>query len=1179
MKNLRKFFAVSVMALTVVTMSGILSINVAKATAQAGDLIKKDGLSTVYYLGADGKRYVFPHDSVYFSWYADFSGVVTVDATELSSYPLGANVVMRPGTKLVKITTDPSVYAVEANGVLRKIQSEADAIALYGSTWAKRVVDVADSFFTNYTIGTPLTTGQVPAGSLVKTAADATVYYYDGSTYRAVSTEAAFTANRFDFSNVITVAAIGTLGTALSGAETMITTTSQNGTGTVVTGSSLMVSLSSATPAGVSIPNNGARVPFTKVNFTAANDGAISVSSLTVKRIGLSSYTYIDQVWAESNDVLVASKKSMNSSDETTLTFVPALVVPAGSTVSVDLIASLHNSGSGNIGLEILSAAMVSATSASVTGSFPVAGNLMSLTSYAVVSLGIPTGGTSTAAIAVNVGDEKAELAKLQLDYNGTARDVVLKSIKLKNNGVEDLSTSAMNLYLEYNGNKVSESTVVSGRFVTFNFTAAGLDMLKDDGSKTFYVKGDIITKNSTSANSFDLVLYKSTDIVAYEKATGFGANVYLGTSGTASADNAAISSVLINAGAISVSKKATSPSDTTIIKGSDNTVLLANVRADEAIIADGLKLEYGSTSTALTADQFENVRVYVNGSLVDSFDAATSASAVIVEPLNSNISLNKGDNEIKVMVKAKSNAAVAASFFAKLNSATVFATMNPEYVISGNAVAASTISGSATGGIFTVAGATLTTVRNDGYADNKIIVRGTVDASLGKFVVKAQNDSVKITSINLASSTGTTSASYVSDMKLYIDGVKTGSTVDFSSTGATFSSLNYTIAKDATVSIEIKGSFDSSAPAGAGAFQTNMTLTAQDSKGTSISAGNSDDTVLFDITAGGTLSFVVNGDTPVAGMLATKATEQEVAQYKLTAVDDSASITEITVANYATSSAAVVATTVADPRIASVRLYSEGVLIDSFVPVSGVGTFTITNDKILVAANTSKILSIRAVLNNIVNDQLATNKDLSIRVTNYKSKSSSGSLTNTPVATSTVTAIANNFRIRKTVPTVALLALPDTLLNTGTKVVSKFSVTADANGDVTLNKVVLTYSTTSQALLTTLGSDSVKIDGALKSASSTVLNTGVGAGTITVAFGTDVVIAAGTTKIFEVLANVSVSGTGSDSVTTKIVEDTGYGTTGSFVWSDGASISTPTWSNGHRVPGLTTNTQTISKS
>ena len=43
--------------------------------------------------------------------------------------------------------------------------------------------------------------------------------------------------------------------------------------------------------------------------------------------------------------------------------------------------------------------------------------------------------------------------------------------------------------------------------------------------------------------------------------------------------------------------------------------MLVANIRVDEAISADGLNLTYATTS----ADQFENVRVSINGLLLDS--------------------------------------------------------------------------------------------------------------------------------------------------------------------------------------------------------------------------------------------------------------------------------------------------------------------------------------------------------------------------------------------------------------------------------------------------------------------------------------------------------------------------------------------------------------------------------
>ncbi|MEK7116192.1 MAG: glycoside hydrolase family 44 protein [Patescibacteria group bacterium] len=122
----------------------------------SGDLIK-GSTDAVYYYGQNGKRFVFPHAKTYFTWYADFSTVKTITSDELASIPLGGNVTYRPGVKLVKVTTVPKVYAVGANGVLRWVKTEEVAKALYGVDWNKKVDDIPDTFFVNYTVGADIT--------------------------------------------------------------------------------------------------------------------------------------------------------------------------------------------------------------------------------------------------------------------------------------------------------------------------------------------------------------------------------------------------------------------------------------------------------------------------------------------------------------------------------------------------------------------------------------------------------------------------------------------------------------------------------------------------------------------------------------------------------------------------------------------------------------------------------------------------------------------------------------------------------------------------------------------------------------------------------------------------------------------------------------------------------------
>jgi hypothetical protein len=122
----------------------------------SGQLIRASSPS-VYYCGADGKRYVFPNEKTYRTWYSDFSGVSVITDEALASIPIGGNVTYKPGVRMVKITTSPKVYVVDTGGVLRGIASEDVAQQLYGSTWNQQIDDVPDAFFANYLLGSDVT--------------------------------------------------------------------------------------------------------------------------------------------------------------------------------------------------------------------------------------------------------------------------------------------------------------------------------------------------------------------------------------------------------------------------------------------------------------------------------------------------------------------------------------------------------------------------------------------------------------------------------------------------------------------------------------------------------------------------------------------------------------------------------------------------------------------------------------------------------------------------------------------------------------------------------------------------------------------------------------------------------------------------------------------------------------
>ncbi len=136
-----------------------------------GDLIKSTSNSAVYYFAQDGKRYVFPNEKTYFTWYANFSGIKIVSPRVLAAVPIGGNVTYRPGRKMLKITTDPRVYVVDQGGILRHVTTASIAESLYSISWKNQIDDLPDQLFTNYRLGTAVndTRDFTPANVMTQT--------------------------------------------------------------------------------------------------------------------------------------------------------------------------------------------------------------------------------------------------------------------------------------------------------------------------------------------------------------------------------------------------------------------------------------------------------------------------------------------------------------------------------------------------------------------------------------------------------------------------------------------------------------------------------------------------------------------------------------------------------------------------------------------------------------------------------------------------------------------------------------------------------------------------------------------------------------------------------------------------------------------------------------------------
>jgi len=127
-----------------------------ESSLASGRLIKIAASPAVYYLGVDGRRYVFPNEKTFRSWFPVTPAIRVIGRDEMARYQLGGNVTYRPGVRMLKIQTDPKIYAVSRNGLLRHVTSEAVAAGLYGPAWNTMIDDISEAFFINYRVGPPI---------------------------------------------------------------------------------------------------------------------------------------------------------------------------------------------------------------------------------------------------------------------------------------------------------------------------------------------------------------------------------------------------------------------------------------------------------------------------------------------------------------------------------------------------------------------------------------------------------------------------------------------------------------------------------------------------------------------------------------------------------------------------------------------------------------------------------------------------------------------------------------------------------------------------------------------------------------------------------------------------------------------------------------------------------------
>ena len=983
---MKKVLVMSVVLATLVWTMGLATFipAVSAATLTAGDLIKGSG-SAVYFYAADGKRYTFPTLSTYMTWYADFSTVKTITDSEMAAISLAGNVVVRPGTKLIKIDTVPKVFAVEPKGKLVWVASEAVANTLYGADWAKKIVTIPDGFWTNYTdSGLSLSGTTYPEGQLVKWAGSTNVYYVTGGKKALVSSDAVLAANMWKAGDVVTAPAsiIMVDGTAITAAVATLVDVSQGGgAGSVVvpTGAgTLTVALAGDTPAASPVAVSGT-ANFVKFGLTA-NGAAMTVSKILITKGGYSGTGDVENIKiTDLSGVGLTNSTSLNTNGTANLTFSPALSLAAGETryfyVKSGIVAGV--SSGVTVSFAIAASSDVTSSAATVAGNFPVLGNAMSVVAVTIGTAKVYTDGTVTDTTP-DSGDNNVIINKFRVEA-GTTEAITIESITLMEAGTAGLS-DVKNLELwSVTQNKSLGEVAAYDSNGKVSFTNLNIVVGKGEIHR-FSVREDIVSGAGLTTNT-DLV--DGTEVLMSVKGNAYG--FYITATDPNTWGGKGASDQTINTGALSISKSTTTPATGKIAEAADQLLAVFDVEAKgEDVRVSAFKVTFTLGGTGDGADLISCKLTDKDGLLVagpadgtDALDYVNFTDTFVVP-----VGINKYSLKCRVFDSDSNDFTGGATYQMVATAATG---ITAKGVSTNDSI---TASGTATANVMTVATVALTATTL-GTPAAQSVAAGTANMIWSTFTLDAANsgENVNVTNVVLEDTvTVAGNAEDIDNVEVWCDQSsassergdiyekKVSDTESWEGTGNGDDLLSVNFVETVTVT---KNSFvkcavvaDLGSGAGAGEKHTisldtdsgDVTATGADTGATAtVTPTGAGQTMT--VAANGTLTVSVDATSPKAAIFVSSEAKQTVAVFKLAANSvEALDLDELTLTDDGS-----------DTGVATYYIYSsrraDGVAVTEPIastPGQAAVTAVITDGTVSVPAGSYVLITVKADINYI---------------------------------------------------------------------------------------------------------------------------------------------------------------------------------------------------------------------
>lgn len=982
--------------------------------------------------------------------------------------------------------------------------------------------------------------------------------------------------------------------------------------------------------AGSSANGNVAasRVPFTKFTVTAGAT-PVTLNSVTVERGGLAADTaFANVILLDDMGNQLGTEKVLNSNHQATIG--APVVIPAGSTKTFTVAANMSTTGGSTSAGQVAVFSVVSASaSGTVGGSLPITGAQHTINS--TLALGTATVDRGPldpiSAVTKEIGTTGYTFASYKVTA-GSAEKIRVWGIRVNQAGSVAGSDLA-NLKMVVDGTEYAPTWSADGKYAQFNFPGG---IVIDKGLvKEFSVKGDIV---GGSGRTVSMDIYRLTDIQATGETYGYGITPSATGSFSSSANpsyNAA--DVTVNAGTFnSVQKSALAPAANIGMQKANEilgafTVDLKGEKVQVQTLKMSIALDSGATDRKITNVTLVDANGAVLAGPIDSATLTVSGSTNVDALTFSAVTFPAGATT--VYVKGQLN-----STFAQDDTVTVITTPSTQWTgvtgeTSGNNVSLTSLSAPISANTMTVKAAALA-VNTLTTPSAQTVVKGSAKHHFATISLDGSNsgEDVRVSNITLTDTVGGGGAvTNVDNVELFADltsannaDPRMGKFETRVKSAEQFTGVTLALALDTHVNVPKNSQVEvgvfadvSSAEAASATHRINATAAAAVGlvSGATISSPSFNGTGQnMTVADTGTLAVSLSASSPATKQVVGNVAGVDLAVLKLRAENEDVDLQQLKLKLTSGTAASLAGN--------KVMVYDGATKI-------GEATFSGTTATVYFTPNfrspkgQDKNITLKADLAAIGTNQpgiagaaLKVDFDADV-IASATTKGVGASSGSSVIVGSNATVIStdtssNGVLTFKSVPTFARIALPasNNLVN-GTQDLFRFSVKADAAGDVSIYKiafnstatntggVALAYTaSTAKVIAYTDAGLSTPISGPFTSGELLAAPGSITSGTdFNAVFSSPVTIPAGTTYYFKVISDVVGVDAAGESISTKLLGDAAPVYSGvqtaadadadandDFIWS-GNSYGTATtgagptpvtdvdWYNGFSVVGL----------